>query len=127
MRTGMFLKLLMIDDERLCLEMMEVMLDGTGYHLATAEGGVAGLTYVNDNPGMVDIILLDMMMPDMYGLDVLTQIKNNPATNHIPVIIQSGVANEQELQKAADLGAAHNLRKPFKKADFLAVLKKVVG
>jgi two-component system sensor histidine kinase ChiS len=121
------INVLIIDDEPLCLDMMEIMLDGTDFELVTAEGGVAGLNYINNNiPDGIDVILLDMMMPDMYGLEVLAEIKKNPTAKSIPVIIQSGLANEMELKKAVDLGAICNLRKPFKKEELLCVLERAL-
>ena len=119
--------ILMIDDESLCLDSMGIILEETKFNLILAEGGVAGLNYVNAKPQNIDIILLDMMMPDMHGLEVLAAIKNNPHTKHIPVIIQSGVATDGELKKAMDLGATFNLRKPFKRKEILEALEIVLN
>ena len=121
----MFINVLMIDDERICLEMMQFILHGTKFHLITAQGGTDGLRYLNENPLAVDIVLLDMMMPDMHGLEVLTEIRNNPQFHALPVIIQSGVASDEEFKQASEIGATFFIRKPYKKAELLAVLEEL--
>lgn len=118
--------ILMIDDEQICLEMISFLMHGTGYNVITAEGGVNGLQYLQENHHIISAVLLDMMMPDMHGLDVLAAIKNNPNLKHLPVIIQTGIANEEELTKSLTIGAACYVKKPYKRPDLVAALEKAI-
>lgn len=113
--------ILMIDDEVSCLEMMKIMLMGTGYNLMTEENGLDGLRYIEEAEILPDAILLDLMMPDIHGLDILKQIRNNPRISHLKVIIQSGVASEKEVLEANNLEALF-IRKPYSKAEILTML-----
>lgn len=111
-------RVLIIDDESIYSKSIALYLTADGYHTITKEGGLAGLNYLDTYPE-IDIILLDLMMPDIYGLDVLQQIKVNPLLAHIPVILQTGMLNEAEIHKGLELGALDCLRKPFKRQELI--------
>jgi diguanylate cyclase (GGDEF)-like protein len=63
-----------------------------------------------------DIILMDVMMPDVNGFDVLLQLKNNPSTMKIPVILVTGLADEEDEERGFTYGAVDYIKKPFKNA-----------
>jgi len=105
----------MIDDEPACQMSMDILLSDTGYNLISASGGISGLEYLEQHPKEVDLVLLDLMMPDMYGINVLKQIKANKAINNIPIIVQSGTNDNEEIEKAFMLGAIAYIRKPYQK------------
>ena len=74
-----------------------------GHEVLTAENGATGLKIMEkDKP---DLLLLDLMLPGMSGLEVLERIKANPATVSIPVIILTNLAGEKEQEQALELGA----------------------
>lgn len=116
------LDLLMIDDEVSCLEMMKVMMIGTEHHLTVKEGGIEGLEYLESKEKLPDVILLDLMMPDIHGFEVLKKLRANPRYDGVRIIIQSGIASENELEQAKLLGADDFIRKPYKKAEMLEVV-----
>jgi len=107
---------LLVDDEQICLEAGGMILDSLGYDVFKAASANQTLECLKKNPG-IDIILLDLMMPDMYGLDLLKKLKKNPATKHIPVIIQSGLSDAKELKKSLKAGAVGFIKKPYNKSD----------
>ena len=119
--------ILMIDDEDGCHMSMSMILHSAGYHLISALGGVDGKQQVTDNYQQIDIILLDLMMPDIYGLNMLKWLKSQPGYAHIPVILQSGTSDEQEINKAFELGAVAYIRKPYEKAKILNELKQLLN
>ena len=112
-------KILMIDDELTCQMSMEILLSNTSYVLVSAYGGAEGLEYLKDHYQEIDLVLLDLMMPDMYGLNVLTAIKSNPDFSHIPVIIQSGTNDNKEVEKGFSLGASEYVRKPYQRQQII--------
>ncbi|AIL65834.1 Sensory/regulatory protein RpfC [Rickettsiales bacterium Ac37b] len=118
--------ILMIDGEDACLISMELLLHDTNYNLITTKSGLSGLNYLKTYHKSVDIILLDLMMPDIYGINVLTEIKQNPLTKNIPVILQTGIYDQQEIKKAYALGIVSYIKKPYQKQIVLTELSKAL-
>lgn len=117
--------IMIIDDEESALLTMELMLESSNYNIIKARGGIEGLAKIMENYHKIDLILLDLMMPDIHGIDLLKKIKENKLTKHIPVIIQSGLANEKEKQKCIKLGAVSFLNKPYSKKDLLERIQNI--
>jgi CheY-like chemotaxis protein len=115
---------LAVDDEIHCLMSMRIMLEGNGYKVIEAQGGLKALEYLNTAEERIDVILLDLMMPDMYGTDVLLAVKQNERFKNIPIIIQSGVANDMEISKAMQSGASAHIRKPYNRTILLEAIGK---
>ena len=114
-------KLLFIDDDPTILLISEMMLKDLGYDVITADGGGSGIELLKTND--IDLILLDLMMADIYGLDVLKYIKEKEEFKNIPVVIQSGIKDSDEINKAYKLGASYVLLKPYNQKD----LKDIIG
>ena len=94
------MRILVIEDSRLLRSAIERTLSRAGYEVVAIGDGQEGLSQAQDlRP---DMILLDMMLPTMVGTGVLRQLKQNPLTKSIPVIILSGLSqkNETKLKKA---------------------------
>jgi len=82
-----------------------------GHKVSAASGGREGLeTAALENP---DLILLDVMMPEMDGYETIKALKAQPGTRHIPVVFLSARAQQAEIQKGRELGAVGYLVKPF--------------
>ena len=113
-------KILFIDDDATVLLIGEMMLKDLGYDVITSDSGVAGLALLSKN---IDLILLDIMLPDISGIDVLKLIKENEEVKNIPVIMQTGIQDSNEIDEAYKLGAVCVLLKPYNKND----LKDKIG
>jgi CheY-like chemotaxis protein len=101
-------KILLVEDSRIIRQENESALHKAGYDVIVAEDGLAALESANDqNP---DLILLDMILPKMSGPEVLKNLKSNPNTAKIPVIILSSLS-ELNRDKLVDLGAEEYLEK----------------
>ena len=107
-----YITILMIDDEESCLISMELILKSSGYNLIKASGGHEALEILTKHND-IDLILLDLMMPDMYGLNVLEKIKEHPKLSTIPIILQSGTSDIAEIEKAYKLGIVSHIHKPY--------------
>ena len=118
--------ILMIDDEPTCQMSMDILLSHTNYSLISEYGGISGLQYLRKNYNKIDIIFLDLMMPDMYGLNVLSEIKASPELRDIPVIIQSGTNDSKEIEKSLALGAHAYVRKPYKRQQILDLIANII-
>ena len=119
------IKVMMIDDDQSCLMSAEMQLAGDRFLFKDVLGGREGLAYLKTYPS-VDIILLDLMISDLYGLNLLMEIKKDPKLAHIPVILQSGTSDESEIERAYELGISSFLKKPYSKADLIAEINKVL-
>ncbi|MDR0503122.1 MAG: response regulator [Treponema sp.] len=103
-------RVLIIDDEKQNLKILNNILSPE-YVILTANSGCAALKMMEDN--IPDIILLDIVMPDMSGFDVLTTLKSNEKTKKIPVVIITGLTDDENEEKALALEAVDFIHKPF--------------
>jgi len=96
-------KIVVADDDRMFRKAAETTLRRQGYSVATASDGEEALRFVRSE--QPDIIVLDLIMPKLQGFDVLQALKQDSLTSHIPVIVLSSLAQDQDKQEAMDLGA----------------------
>lgn len=103
-------KILLVDDDLLLVRMYQRKLENDGYIVTTASNGIDALQKLFEfSP---DLILLDIMMPKMNGLEVLTKIKENPQTKDIPVIMLTNVGgSDEDIERGLELGAVAYLVK----------------
>ncbi len=116
----------MIDDEEICLSSMELLILNTQYSLVKSNGGASGLAYLKENFDKIDLVLLDLMMPDIYGLVILKEIRNDPNLSKIPVILQSGTSDQIEIQKAYAMGISSFIRKPYQRDVVIEAINKAM-
>ncbi len=103
-------KVLAVDDSKLMLRMYEVMLRGTP--LLLAENGQQALELLRQHPD-VDLVLLDIHMPVMNGLEFLAALGGQGRLPGLPVIVISTDGEEKQIQRGLDAGAVAYLTKPF--------------
>jgi diguanylate cyclase (GGDEF)-like protein len=117
-------RILIVDDEEHIRKIVKFQLEKAGYDIDTAEDGVEALKAVDAcHP---DLILLDLMMPNMDGYEVCKRLKSNYQTNHIPVIMVTAKAElENKLQGFED-GANDYITKPFAITELLVRVKNVL-
>jgi CheY-like chemotaxis protein len=102
-------RVLLIEDDKLLRKACEIGLQKRGITVLTAVDGEEGLRRARaETP---DLILLDMLMPKLSGMETLVELKKDEQTRHIPVVILSNSSIETTMQKAKDLGAAGYLVK----------------
>ena len=112
------IRILIIEDDENFRFLLRIHLSQAGYEVGVAEDGVEGGRALLAQPP--DLILSDLDMPFLNGLELLALLKQDPMTASIPVILLSGSRDTQVLAKAADLGAADFLSKPVTHDDLLA-------
>jgi two-component system, OmpR family, response regulator RegX3 len=108
-------KLLIVEDEPSYVEALEVALTREGFETAAALDGRAALDAFDDDPP--DLVLLDLMLPELSGLDVLRTIR---ASSQVPVIVVSAKDAEADVVSALELGADDYLTKPFSIRELVA-------
>jgi two-component system chemotaxis response regulator CheY len=115
-------KVLVVEDSRLIHKMYEVMLRPC--MLIAAHDGREGLARLAENTD-VDVIILDINMPHMTGLEFLGQIKGNSVYADIPVIIVSTEGKEEDVARGLQAGAVAYLKKPFQREDLLKIIGRL--
>ncbi len=116
--------ILVAEDQQHIRALIEYKLKNSGFIVVAVEDGVAALSKAKEiKPRM---ILLDVMMPLMTGFEVLSALKQDPITRHIPVILVTAQSKEEEVLKGLELGAEDYITKPFSPNELAARVKRVL-
>lgn len=114
-------RILVVDDNRLILNLVRVNLVSCGYEVITASDGFCALRMaVSERP---DLIILDVMMPEMDGFEVARQIRNNTLIAHVPIIMLTARGSVESVIEGLDAGADDYISKPFEMPEVLARVK----
>lgn len=117
-------KILVVDDESSVRLTVVKMLEGD-YSLIEASNGEEAVEIAEkQNP---DLILLDLMMPQMDGYTACSKIKTNAATSSIPVVMLTAIGHELNKKFASEMGADGYITKPFDKQDLLDTVSRLIG
>jgi adenylate cyclase len=103
--------ILVVDDDRVNRMLLARSLTASGHEVHTAENGLEALDALRANP--VDVVLLDIVMPELDGIGALEQIKNDPDLQDVPVIMISALDDYDSVVRCIELGAEDYLPKPF--------------
>jgi two-component system sensor histidine kinase/response regulator len=114
-------RILVVDDEPANIFFLKGILAGEGYKVITASSGMECLEILNDT--RPDVILLDIMMPVITGIEVLEKIQKNENTKNIPVIMVTAKTESTDVEEALDKGAVEYIKKPIDEIELLARLR----
>ncbi len=104
-------KILVVDDEEDILELVRHHLKREGYEVRCAESGEQALQFAKSEP--VNLIILDLMLPGIDGLEVTRRLKGDPRTQHIPILMLTAKGEESDVVAGLELGADDYVTKPF--------------
>ncbi len=116
--------IVIIEDERDTGEMFAEMLRLRGYQAHNAFGGIAALSLIAEK--QPDVILLDLMMPDLSGMEILAQLRQDQSLANIPVVIVSAKSMPGDIQAGLKAGAADFLTKPVSFNDLIQAVENVI-
>ena len=117
------MKILAVDDEKHIVRLVQITLEKEGYELITASNGREALEKVAvEKP---DLVVMDVMMPEMDGLEALAKMKNDPATAGIPVIMLTAKAQDSDVFRGWQSGADLYLTKPFNPSELVTFVKRI--
>lgn len=114
-------KILIIDDDDFIRDNIKMMLEFEGFSVITADGGLEG--YNSALANRPDVILSDVVMPEVDGFELIEKIQNNPAIAATPFIFLSGKVDAEEIRRGMSLGADDYILKPFKIETILNSIK----
>jgi DNA-binding response OmpR family regulator len=121
MSTATSKKVLIVDDEPDILQLVKLYLEKEGYRTVTATTGTAALKLVKDE--RPDLVILDLMLPELDGLEVCKRIRATPETSLLPVLMLTAKAEESDTVIGLELGADDYVTKPFSPKALIARVK----
>lgn len=118
-------RVLIVDDEPNILLSLEFLMQQSGLEVATAADGEQALLQIEE--ATPDLVLLDISLPGMSGFDLLEQLRRNPATRKLPVVMLTAHGREVEKEKGMALGADDYITKPFSTRSLLQRVQALLG
>lgn len=104
-------QILLVEDDPLLVNLYKEKFENEGFGLLVAEDGEAGLELALDKKETVDIVILDLLLPKMSGIEILSELKKVPEYEKIPIIVLTNMSRQEENRKALELGAKEYLIK----------------
>ena len=115
-------KILAVDDEAFNLDLMEHHLGRAAYQVVRADDGVIALQKLEEDPG-IELIVLDRMMPNLGGMEVLRRIKADARFQDIPVVMQTAAAAADQVSEGIKAGVYYYLTKPYKGTTLVGIVR----
>jgi len=122
MATELRKKILIVDDEKLMRSLLQRNVVLAGYDVIVGSNGTEALKALEETTP--DLIVVDLVMPDMNGFELCRRIRNNERTKKTPIIVVSALQGESDVADAKNSGADVFLTKPIKPAEFIDHVKK---
>ena len=119
------LSVLVVDDDPVILRLLEVNFQLEGIEVATAVDGEEGVEEARRT--RPDVVISDIMMPKVNGLELLSMLRDDPLTAALPVILLSAKAQAADVQRGMELGAADYITKPFDPLELIDRVYKVLA
>ena len=116
---------MVVDDEQEMVKVVRGMLEEKGFNVTCAYDGTQVFDVLKQQKP--DLVILDIMMPQMDGLEVLTRLKGNPATASIPVILLTEKADDEDVMVGYKMGADFYIPKPFTKNQLLDGVNSILS
>lgn len=118
-------KILIVEDEESLLKLESILLTSKGYEVKGVPNGQAALqSLAEDKP---DLILLDVMLPEIDGFEVCRRIKSDPETRHIPIVMLTAKKSREDMAKGEQVGADWYITKPFKSAMVIETIQRFLA
>lgn len=118
-------KILVVDDDPYILMSLEFLMKKNGFDVMVARNGTEALDLVEKQ--LPDLVLLDIMMPDVDGYEICKHIKSSKKLKEAKVVFMSAKSKEADIKKGYDLGASLYITKPFSTREMMKQIKELLG
>ncbi len=118
-------KILIVEDEESLLKLESILLTTKGYLVQGATTGLAALEAVAAEAP--DLILLDIMLPELDGFEVCERLKKDPKTRRIPIILLTARRTPEDISRGEEVGADRYITKPFKSAMIMETIEQLLN
>ncbi len=119
-------RILVAEDEPINLEALTEILTDAGYEVDSVGNAGGAWDALSSDPARFDLVLLDRVMPDMDGIEILRRIKRRPELLHLPVIMQTSLGGDEAVAEGLKAGAYYYLTKPFAADTLLAIVAAAI-
>ena len=119
------MKILIVDDDSTTRKLLRIYLKGNGFDVATAENGLDAIEKLGGEA--VNLVVTDLNMPYMDGIEFIRSMKANPETAHIPVLMITTETDEDERKRAVAAGADGYLSKPVTSETVATMIRRMLG
>lgn len=122
-------RILIVDDDPMIRGLVQAILEQEGYTIVAADDGTKAIEIMDSEPKPLDfkLVILDVMMPGMNGLDVLTRMKLHSHTSEMPVMMLTGEDRADDIMAGYSVGADYYITKPFTRQQLLYGLDLVLN
>ncbi len=117
--------IMVVDDNPDNVTIVKTLLEGKGFKVQSAYSGEE--VFILLSKEKPNLILLDLMMPQMDGMEVLVRVRRNPGTKSVPVILLTGKVNDEDVYRGYNFGADYYVKKPFDTFNLLAGINLLLG
>ena len=118
--------ILMVEDDPFMARVIQFRLSREGYVIRHAADGQQGLKEFDAGP-VTDLVILDVMMPYHNGFELLANLRSRPAWSAVPVLMLTSMGREEDVVRGLDGGASDYMIKPFRPAELVARVRKILG
>ena len=122
-------RVLIVDDDPMIRGLVQAILEDSGYEVTAADDGPKAIEILDNEPRPIGfaLVILDVMMPGMNGLDVLTRMKLHGHTQTLPVLMLTGEDKAEDIMAGYSVGADYYITKPFTRQQLLYGINLVLG
>lgn len=117
-------KILIVEDEESLLKLESILLTSKGYQVRGVANGQAALDAIEEEHP--DLVLLDIMLPEIDGFEICRRIKANPETKDIPVVMLTAKKSREDMARGEEVGADWYITKPFKSAMVIETIQRFI-
>ena len=117
----------MADDDILTLQIICDLLEDAGFEVCAADNGRQAIDILMATPERFDALVVDRMMPEMGGIEVLKTVRSHDVTSNIPVIFLTAASTPEEMREGIDAGAFYYITKPYDSVTLLAVVRSAIS
>ena len=118
-------RVLIVEDERHIIESLSFVLESEGFEVASELDGEAGLRRLRADPP--DVLVLDLMLPKVSGLEVLKSMKADATLRALPVVVLTAKGRQQDRRLAEEIGVDAFMTKPFSNRDVVDAVRRIAG
>lgn len=118
-------RVLLIEDEANIAEAIRFLLSRDGYQVEVRRDGLDALAAIAGDPP--DLVVLDLMLPGLSGLEILSALRANGATQDLPVLMLTAKGQGRDRRAAEEAGVSAFMAKPFDNAEMRAVVRELIG
>jgi DNA-binding response OmpR family regulator len=117
--------ILVVDDDPELLQLVRVLLSRIGFDAVTVTNAAEAAQAMR-NPPLPDLLILDLMLPDVSGVEFLKQMRSKPNFDSVPVLVLSALIDPDHIRQALDVGADRYLTKPYIANNLLTVVQEIL-